>query len=74
MTDDEETDLTVAYLWGKAEGNDDIRKLQTEIKRLREALRFYACECSGVEACETFGNYERSGCGHKARTALGENK
>jgi len=32
---DDEDDLTIAYLWGKAEAAD-------EIKRLREALRYYA--------------------------------
>lgn len=46
----------------------------TEIERLREVLRLYACECSDAEACETFGNYERSACGYKARKALGEDK
>lgn len=45
-----------------------------EIERLREVLRLYACECSDAEACETFGNYERSACGYKARKALGEDK
>ena len=39
---DDEDDLTVAYLWGKAEARDDIRKLQEENERLREALRYYA--------------------------------
>lgn len=35
MTDDDEDDLTVAYLWGKAEARDDIRKLQEENERLQ---------------------------------------
>jgi len=44
----------------------------TEIERLREVVRFYACECSDAEACETFGDHDRSACGYKARAALGE--
>lgn len=46
----------------------------SEIERLRDVLRFYACECSGDEACETFGDHDRSACGYKARAALGEDK
>jgi len=45
-----------------------------EIKRLREALRFYACQCKDDMSCETFGEYGRSECGHTARAALGEDK
>lgn len=50
------------------------RAAADEIEKLREVLRFYACECSDAEACETFGNYERSACGYKARAALKEDK
>ncbi len=45
-----------------------------EIERLREVVRFYACECFDAEACETFGDHDRSACGYKARKALGEDK
>jgi hypothetical protein len=65
--DDDKDDLTLAYLWGQSEARD-------EIKRLREALRFYACQCKDDMSCETFGEYGRSECGHTARAALGEDK
>jgi len=45
-----------------------------EIERLREALRFYACQCKDDMSCETFGEYGRRECGHTARVALGEDK
>lgn len=53
---------------------EELKDAADEIERLRDVLRFYACECSDAEACETFGNYERSACGYKARQALGEKK
>ena len=84
--DDEEADMTAAYLWGKADANDQIKRLTLMVEardlvikterakneRLREVVRFYACECSDAEACETFGDHDRSACGYKARAALGE--
>ena len=54
--DDEEADMTAAYLWGKADANDQIKRLTLMVEardlvikterakneRLREALRYYA--------------------------------
>ena len=85
---DEQDDMTAAYLWGKADANDQIKRLTLMVEardlvikterakneRLREALRFYACRCKDDMSCETFGEYGRSECGHTARAALREDK
>jgi hypothetical protein len=40
-----------------------------EIERLREELRYYACDCN--LDCEV-DNRESTSCGYRARKALGE--
>lgn len=71
------TDIVEHLRWLESHGNENPHhwgQAADEIERLRKVLRFYACECSDAEACETFGDYERSGCGYKARAALEEQK
>ncbi len=77
MTDDEDTDLTVAYLWGNVITHDDIRKLQEENERLRAALH------EAVDEIEAWGSYaspyfrekhDLEGTLSELRAALGESK
>jgi len=39
MMSDDEDDLTLAYLWGRKDAEDVIKRLRAENERLREALR-----------------------------------
>ena len=64
--DDDNDDLTLAYLWGKAEARD-------EIKRLREALRFYAKNHYPNVDDGPWGPNSND-FGDVARAALGEDK
>jgi len=66
MMSDDEDDLTVAYLWGKAEAAD-------EIKRLREALRYYAKNHYPNVDDGPWGPNSND-FGDVARAALGEDK
>jgi hypothetical protein len=36
---DEEDDLTLAYMWGRKDADDEIKKLRAENERLREGMR-----------------------------------
>lgn len=70
-------DIVKHLRWLESHGNENPHywgQAADEIERLREVVRFYACECSDAEACETFGDHDRSACGYKARAALGEDK
>jgi hypothetical protein len=62
---DDKDDLTVAYLWGKAEAND-------EIKRLREALRDLLDEQNGPPFVRRADEWQAAV--DQARAALGEDK
>jgi hypothetical protein len=50
--------------------SDRAERAEAEIARLREVLKFYACDCGG-EFCEVH-NTDSVACGGKARAALAE--
>jgi len=82
--DDEEADMTAAYLWGKADANDQIKRLTLMVEardlvikrerakneRLREALRTIAY----LESPQVRGKPQRRTVEEIARAALGEDK
>lgn len=75
MTDDDEDDLTVAYLWGKAEANDEIKRLREVVRQgmtMRAAQKAYFADRSRenlIASKEAEKAFDVA-----ARAALGENK